>query len=106
MIQELPPETLKYLLDLYNKIWKEEIVVEGQKSATITPLLMESKDLNILGVTGQKKKLITDSLALKTKSMMNYKKETVAIFFDNEKVYDNINRIKTFGQIENMRIQG
>ena len=23
MIKKLPPETLKYLLDLYNKIWKE-----------------------------------------------------------------------------------
>ena len=43
MIKKLPPETLKYLLDLYNKIWKEGIVPEGYKSAIITPLLKEGK---------------------------------------------------------------
>ena len=35
--------TLKYLLDLFNKIWEEGIVPEGYKFATITPLLKEGK---------------------------------------------------------------
>ena len=44
IIKKLPPQTLKYLLDLYNMIWEEAIVPEGWKSATITPLLKERKD--------------------------------------------------------------
>ena len=38
-----PPETLKYQLELYNKIWEEGIVPEGWKSVTITPLLKDLK---------------------------------------------------------------
>ena len=37
--KKLPPETLKCLLGLYNKIWEERIVPKEWKSATITTLL-------------------------------------------------------------------
>ena len=44
MIKILLPQTLKYLLDMYNKIWERE---KYQKSGntTITPLLKEEKDV-------------------------------------------------------------
>ena len=44
MIKRLPPETLKYLLDMYNKIWEEGEVPNTWKHATITPLIKEGKD--------------------------------------------------------------
>ena len=40
-IKILPPETLKYLLDIYNRIWEEGKVPKSWKRATITPLLKE-----------------------------------------------------------------
>ena len=45
MINELPPETLKYLLDVYNKIWEEGEIPKLWKHAIITLLLKEVKDL-------------------------------------------------------------
>ena len=44
MIKNLPSETLKYLLDLYNKIWEEGFLPEWVKSATIKSLLKKRKD--------------------------------------------------------------
>ena len=44
MIKRLPPETLKYLLNMYNKIWKEGEIPKSWKHATIIPLLKEGKD--------------------------------------------------------------
>ena len=44
MIKNLPPETLKYLLDMYNKIWEEGEIPKTWKHATIIPLLKERKD--------------------------------------------------------------
>ena len=44
MIKRLPPETLKYLLDMYNKIWEEREIPNTWKHATITPLLKERKN--------------------------------------------------------------
>ena len=44
MIKRLSPETLKYLLDRYNKIWEEGEIPKILKHATITPLLKKGKD--------------------------------------------------------------
>ena len=44
MIKRLPPETLKYLLDMYNKIWEEREIPKTWKNAKIKPLLKEGKD--------------------------------------------------------------
>ena len=44
MIKKLPPETLKYLVDMYNKIWKEGEIPKTLKHAIITPLLKVGKD--------------------------------------------------------------
>ena len=38
------PETLKYLLDMYNKIWEEGEILNTWKHATITSLINEGKD--------------------------------------------------------------
>ena len=39
IIKRLSPKTLKYLLDIDNKIWKEEVIPKICKSATITSLI-------------------------------------------------------------------
>ena len=44
MIKRLPPETLKYLLDMYNKILVKGEITRTWKQATITHLLKEGKD--------------------------------------------------------------
>ena len=44
MIKKLPPETLKYLLDMYNKVWEEGEIPKNWKHAIITLLLKEGKD--------------------------------------------------------------
>ena len=44
MIKNLSPETLKYLLDMYNKIWEEGKIPKSWKHATLIPLLKEGKD--------------------------------------------------------------
>ena len=38
MIKSISSEILKYLLDMYNKIWKEVEIPDTWKHATITPL--------------------------------------------------------------------
>ena len=43
MIKRLPPETLKYLLDMYKKIWEEGDMPNTWKYAIITHLLKEGK---------------------------------------------------------------
>ena len=53
MIKRLPPETLKYLLDVYNKFWEEEEILKTWKYATITPLLTEKKIQKMLGARNQ-----------------------------------------------------
>ena len=45
MIKRLPPETLKYLLDMYNKILEEGEMPNTWKHATMTLLLKEGKYL-------------------------------------------------------------
>ena len=37
IIKKIPPETLKYLLDMYNKIWKRGEIPKTWKHAIITP---------------------------------------------------------------------
>ena len=44
MVKMLPPETKRYILDLYNRIWMEGEIPNSWKSAIITPLLKEGKD--------------------------------------------------------------
>ena len=46
MIKRLPPETVKYLLDMYNKIWEEREgeILNTWELATITPLLKKGKN--------------------------------------------------------------
>ena len=44
MVKMLRPETKRYILDLYNRIWMEEEILNSWKSAIITPLLKEGKD--------------------------------------------------------------
>ena len=46
MIKRLPPESLKYLQDIYNKIWEEGEIPKTRKHTTIAPLLKEAKDPN------------------------------------------------------------
>ena len=53
MIKRLPPKTLKYLLDMYNKIWEEEEIPNTWKHVTITLLLKEEKYPKLLGATDQ-----------------------------------------------------
>ena len=43
MIKKLPPETLMYLLDMYNKISEENEILNTWKHTTITPLLKGPK---------------------------------------------------------------
>ena len=43
MIKRLPPDTMKYLLDMYNKIWQEGEIPNTWKHATIIHLLKEKK---------------------------------------------------------------
>ena len=45
MIKRLPPDTLKYFLDLYNKIWEEEEIPNMWKHTTITK---EEKDPKVV----------------------------------------------------------
>ena len=49
MIKNLPPETLKYFLDMYNKILEEREKPKTWKHATIIPLLKEGQDPKMLG---------------------------------------------------------
>ena len=44
MLERLSTETMKYLLDMYNRIWEVEVITRRFKSATIAPLLKEGKD--------------------------------------------------------------
>ena len=44
MVKNLPPETLKYLLDMYNKIWEEIEIPKTWKHTIIFSLLKEGKD--------------------------------------------------------------
>ena len=44
MIKRLLPETLKYLQDMYNRIWEEEEIQKTCKFSTITLLLKKGKD--------------------------------------------------------------
>ena len=48
MIKRLPSETMKYLLDLYNRIWEKGIIQNKWKSATITCLLKKEKDPKVV----------------------------------------------------------
>ena len=43
-MKKLPPESLKYPLYLYFKIWEQMIVPEEWKSTTIIPLLKKGRD--------------------------------------------------------------
>ena len=45
---------MNYLLDLYNRNWKEGIIPEGQRSTTNTALIKKGKEQNVLGTAGQK----------------------------------------------------
>ena len=42
--KKLPPKRLKYLLDMYNRIWKEGEIPKTWKHTTMTSLLKERKD--------------------------------------------------------------
>ena len=42
--KKLPPETMKHLLDMYNKFWEEGKIPKTWKHAIIAPLLKERKD--------------------------------------------------------------
>ena len=53
IIKTLSPETLKNLLDMYNRIWEEGDIPKTWKHTTITPLLNEGKTQKLLGVTNQ-----------------------------------------------------
>ena len=89
MIKKLPPETLKYLIDLYIKIWEEGIVPKGQTSATITPLLKEGKgpkDVSYQQIA------LTNISKLTTKLLDGFRKKekTAEIFSDIKKAYDKM----------------
>ena len=45
MIKRLPPEKLKYLLDMYNKIWEEGEIPNTWKNATMLKDRNDPKDV-------------------------------------------------------------
>ena len=54
----------------------------------------------------EKKRSTIDAISEMTKILDGFKEKTAAIFFNIKKAYDKVNRDKTLGQLENMKIQG
>ena len=74
---------MKYLLNLYNKICIKEIVSEGWKSATITPLLKEEKDPK--NVRSYRPVTLTDILCKVFERMTNMR---LVLYLEKEKIDD------------------
>ena len=80
----------------------------------------DKKETGLVSAEGEKNKQNGSKWLQKTEKYNKYnienkkkifhgftkKKKTAAIFFDMEKVYDKINRNKTFEELENIGVQG
>ena len=111
MIKRLTPETLKCLLDMYNKIWKKEkyLLKEEQGSKNIRSYRSVAQR-NILckifeSITKKETGLVLVKNNNKFFDIFRRRENTAAILFDIKKAYDKVNREKTLEQLENMRIQ-
>ena len=93
--------TLKYLLDMYNKIWGEGEIPKTRKHTIITTLLeKEKKYEKQFGFRKQRSTIDTIS-KITTKSLDGFrrKEKTAVIFFYIKKAYGKQRYCKTLDQL-------
>ena len=106
MIKKLPPETLKYLLDMYNKIWEEgEILKTWMMNKRLVWYLEKEKKIDDRQFGFRKQRSTIDTISKITIIILDRfkKKKTAAIFFGIEKVYNKVKSDKTLDQVEHCR---